>query len=464
MANRPFRITQPLQVTIDISIAPVYSALTSMAALNAVDRLGDIDAWLSETAAALTPDQRRTNRLVFEWLGEALTTERDWPDFEAYLDDLAQQSPRVLRDRVLEPLLHDATIDRAALLNNVDALGSRLAALHPGEAPDADTIAALHTLLNHPAQLHDLIVTHLRGLWDGTLADEWRRIEPMLRNLADALRQRTLPATTAADTIRAFTGRDLSPMISGQLEGVQHIVFVLSPHIGSYASRFGSDTTIWVFTRAIERDDNRRRPAIQSLPLRQTPVKAVELVNPFSALADETRLHILELLAQHGDLLAQEIIARLDLSQSSISRHLKQLVSSGLLIERRGEGANKRYRLNPARIDWLFSALRQVLDSATPIETIDTRANQEPELRRFLDAESRVIAWPSRRADQQLVLRYLANKFEYDRQYSEKEVNGLLRRWNLNRDPATLRRDMFDSHLLDRDRNGARYWRAREDR
>ncbi|MBA2284108.1 MAG: metalloregulator ArsR/SmtB family transcription factor [Ktedonobacteraceae bacterium] len=66
-----------------------------------------------------------------------------------------------------------------------------------------------------------------------------------------------------------------------------------------------------------------------------------ELRARLAALADETRLRIVDLLVQQDEMHAQDIIAALDLSQSSVSRHLKQLVSMKYLYERRGEGPIK---------------------------------------------------------------------------------------------------------------------------
>jgi ArsR family transcriptional regulator len=95
--------------------------------------------------------------------------------------------------------------------------------------------------------------------------------------------------------------------------------------------------------------------------LRSAPIRRPELRARLNVLADETRLRILELLAQQDELLAQDIIAALELSQSSVSRHLKRLVSLGYLYERRGEGANKTYRLSSFYLDRTSRALEQLV-------------------------------------------------------------------------------------------------------
>ena len=50
-----------------------------------------------------------------------------------------------------------------------------------------------------------------------------------------------------------------------------------------------------------------------------------------------------------------------------------------------------------------------------------------------------------------MLLSYLASKFEHGREYAEREVNQLLNQWHTYQDPATLRRDLYDARLLDRE-------------
>ena len=462
MIAAPFRMTPPPPVSVQVSLEPVYNALISLSLLHSADRLADVDPWIVETAARMTTAQRERNRLIFEGLGEALSPDRDWPDFPSYLADLADQPPVALRDRMLQRISRSAPdaapVDRATmppdaarLLADEQAFVAQIARLYPNDALDPALLHQVHALLNDPPLLQELIVTHLHELWERALASEWQRRLPYLHTMATTLSRRTWPAASAEDAIRLFIGRELPATISRQLDGVQRVVFVLSPHIGPHAARFDSSTTIWIFVRA----------RAEELPLRQTPIKRVELVGPLSALADETRLQILELLAQHEELLAQEIITRLDLSQSSISRHLKQLRATGFLIEQRGEGANKRYRLNPTRMETIFRALMQLLSSEpAPPEVSSVRNEQPLELRRFLDSAGRVSSWPAKSKDQRLVLRYLAARFAPEQRYTEREVNALLNEWHTFGDPATLRRDMYDDGLLHRTNDGARYWRA----
>ena len=76
---------------------------------------------------------------------------------------------------------------------------------------------------------------------------------------------------------------------------------------------------------------------------------------------------------------------------------------------------------------------------------------------RFLDEEGRVRQWPSKLADKAAVLRYLASKFDAGRTYSETEVNELLKKWHTFHDWPLLRRELFEAHMVTRNRNGSNY-------
>ena len=82
------------------------------------------------------------------------------------------------------------------------------------------------------------------------------------------------------------------------------------------------------------------------------------------------------------------------------------------------------------------------------------------ELTPFLDRDARLLALPAKHKKKLLALWYLAGKLEAGRQYREAELNGLLDEWTLFRDPATLRRELYNKRLLNRTADGSCYWRA----
>jgi hypothetical protein len=81
-------------------------------------------------------------------------------------------------------------------------------------------------------------------------------------------------------------------------------------------------------------------------------------------------------------------------------------------------------------------------------------------IKRYLDDQGRVTRWPSRRfrSDQDVIVAYLATKFEPGREYTEREVNDVLKRFHTFEDWALLRRELFERGYLSRVTNGTRYW------
>ncbi|OBF50692.1 transcriptional regulator [Mycobacterium sp. 852002-50816_SCH5313054-b] len=87
--------------------------------------------------------------------------------------------------------------------------------------------------------------------------------------------------------------------------------------------------------------------------------QAVDLAAMFKALADPVRLRLLSLIASHpgGEACVCEISATFDVSQPTISHHLKLLRSAGLLdCERRGTWVY--YWVIPAALQQLSQVLR----------------------------------------------------------------------------------------------------------
>ena len=86
--------------------------------------------------------------------------------------------------------------------------------------------------------------------------------------------------------------------------------------------------------------------------------RAADLAAMFKALGDPVRLRLLSLIASHpgGEACVCEISATFDVSQPTISHHLKLLRSAGLLAcERRGTWVY--YRVIPSALRQLASVL-----------------------------------------------------------------------------------------------------------
>lgn len=78
----------------------------------------------------------------------------------------------------------------------------------------------------------------------------------------------------------------------------------------------------------------------------------------FKNLSEETRLTLVLLLRQAGELCVCELVSALEESQPKVSRHLAMLRESGLLIDRR-EGKWIHYRLSPHMPAWAAAIIEQ---------------------------------------------------------------------------------------------------------
>jgi hypothetical protein len=177
------------------------------------------------------------------------------------------------------------------------------------------------------------------------------------------------------------------------------------------------------------------------------------LLRYLKALADESRLRILGILAA-GERSVEDLAAMLKLRAPTVSHHLA-LLRAVDLVETRAEGTTRYYLLRAqglSAINRMLSAPEQLADFA---RDEDASAWEQKVLRDFFEGE-RLKEIPASRKKREVILRWLAERFEARRRYSEAEVNELLQRHHP--DSATLRREMIGMGLLARKDNY--YWRT----
>jgi len=83
----------------------------------------------------------------------------------------------------------------------------------------------------------------------------------------------------------------------------------------------------------------------------------------FKSLADETRLKIIEMLSNE-ELCACKILENFDITQPTLSYHMRILCDSGLVISRR-DGAWMRYSLNEES----FESIKELFDNINIVKS-----------------------------------------------------------------------------------------------
>jgi len=174
-----------------------------------------------------------------------------------------------------------------------------------------------------------------------------------------------------------------------------------------------------------------------------------EMLDFVKAMSNPDRLRIIGLLSQESATRA-EIAERLKLSTKEALNHLAYLEHVGAVTQSDGI-----YTLNNDKLATLArDKLAEARPSYIPADDLDEKSKKV--LKAYLNADGSIKQIPAP-SKLQVILNYLVQFFEFDKDYTEKEVNTILRRFN--EDTAGLRRDLVDAKMLDRESNGSRYWR-----
>lgn len=352
-------LVNPQFVNVRFALDPVLSAVDMIAELVRVGNGNRHNEWAISTAAQLTPHELRMQQLLFEVPAKFFYhhSDRDFPTFPDYLDDLVAQGPMPIHNQTMamfvEKVGEGAGITPEMLLADRNLFFDVVRQHWEGEVFNEELFSELHRLLNAPAELLSVLVGHLRHMWETYIRAEWERQLPALQAAVEAYRRIDFGPITAIEALREVTGREVPPIWASRFEGVKEMVFAPTSHLGPYMVVAGIDERRTILFGV------RMPKEIRA----ESNLSRVELLVRLNALADDTRLRILEMIGRNGEMKAADIATQLGLTQPTTSRHLIQLVSSGFLVERRQDVA-KVYSLNRERVQSTLSGLERLLTSA----------------------------------------------------------------------------------------------------
>lgn len=179
-----------------------------------------------------------------------------------------------------------------------------------------------------------------------------------------------------------------------------------------------------------------------------------EAIRLFKCLSDKSRLQILKSLAIE-DMYVERLAERLGITAPTVSFHLKKLADAGAVSSYKSQ-----YYM-------MYSLKKEIFE--TSILDILREESNETAAQAQRDAEYRqkvinaffeygkLKSIPAQRKKERIILEEIARSFEFDRIYSEREVNIIIA--DYYDDFCTIRRDMVSEKLLDRNANG--YWRVK---
>jgi hypothetical protein len=170
------------------------------------------------------------------------------------------------------------------------------------------------------------------------------------------------------------------------------------------------------------------------------------------AIADADRLRIIGLLTQRPARLS-EMTEILGFHPADMQHHLNKLLQSGVIHLKDGV-----YELDTAALE---KRSRLQFEAARPSFSpgADLGENASRVLSAHLNPDGTIKTVPLQAAKRQIILEYLLKSFTVGAMYTEKEVNMILKQFHP--DTAALRRYLVDASMLDRERDGSRYWRPK---
>lgn len=356
MADWDF-ILAPATVAVEVVLDEVAIVSNTLKMLKAEEFHDGLHEWIIQTAHKLTPEQQKLGESV-GWNIDRFALESGAKTFPDFIKSIPQLPASLVIDNALYWMReNDDYPGDDAIINDLDTyldytrqcVAEKYA--KKGEEFHAEHWAEHWEMLQNPQQFLDEAVDYMQFMWDTYLETEWLRVKPMLQEAVKAFNEIDYDGMSAFDAIETVTGRNMrgKDFFEDKIEKAEKLIFMPSAHLGPYISWGATEdeSTMLFFFGA--------RPP-KNVAMKSTALGRSELLVRLNALADETRLKMLEMLTESEELCAQDFINNLDLSQSSASRHLRQLTASGYLTERRRDVA-KCYSINPDRVDDTIQAL-----------------------------------------------------------------------------------------------------------
>jgi hypothetical protein len=177
-----------------------------------------------------------------------------------------------------------------------------------------------------------------------------------------------------------------------------------------------------------------------------------EILSFVKAMASAERLRIIGVLVR-GRATQSDIAEQLGMPVRDVFNHLSFLAHVGVIHETDGV-----YDLDEKAIE---SFARGQFEGKRPLFEAKEEESEDARkvLKNFLNADGTLKQIPLLGNKLLIILNFIVDAFAFDANYTEKEVNTILRRFHL--DTATLRRYLVDHGLMARESDGTRYWRVK---
>jgi DNA-binding transcriptional ArsR family regulator len=342
---RPARETE---IALRFEVVPAYELPIGLAAAAQPERHELSDTWSRTVRRALPSEVRRDLAFFFgdpSALGVAPI--RLVPDLEdGQPEHLVKRLEELDTADLIALLLSRGTADRRlssslrrtvrgrASAEDENVVRQHLASLR------AETRRRTRAILAEPAAMRDRYLRLVRAAHDSWFAQHVPDVLPLLNQRAKQAR-RSIGKLPAKEIISRVTGG-----FTLQSHAARAVTLVPSYYASPfvYVVREGRDAVLVYGARPVKAETS------------ETPIDAGS-VRVLKALADETRLRILQLLARKP-MYGQQLAEALGVSHPTISHHMAQLRIAGLTQTELDEEGNKTYFVQREALESLFAVLR----------------------------------------------------------------------------------------------------------
>ena len=180
-----------------------------------------------------------------------------------------------------------------------------------------------------------------------------------------------------------------------------------------------------------------------------------EAIRLFKCLSDKSRLQILKSLAIE-DMYVERLAERLGITAPTVSFHLKKLADAGAVTSYKSQ----YYMMYSLKKEIFETSISEILQEKSDEAEAQARRDEKKK-KKVINAffeYGKLKSIPAQHKKERIVLEVIVEAFEFDRVYTEREVNIIIA--DYHDDFCTIRRDMIGERLLARDTEG--YWRVKE--
>lgn len=103
-----------------------------------------------------------------------------------------------------------------------------------------------------------------------------------------------------------------------------------------------------------------------------------------------------------------------------------------------------------------------IYDEESRIYFYDLLKKYETMLENYYDSNGLLKQWPSKKPLQKIILKRFKDYFEYNKDYTEKEINEIIKSKIAFNDIELIRRELYNNHILNRLLNGSKYWKEEQ--